>query len=190
VWSLGVILFALLSCRLPFNDDEPGKQNELIITGQWTMPSGLSPEAMSLLRRILVIDPTRRITLDEIWRHPLVTKYDSLDDLQTQRRTNSAEMNRKLFQAKVPADIDTQTLRQLHAMWHSSTEAHIKQQLWSSESNDFKLFYWLLFNYRKSQLENFDKVAGKDKGLERGTRSPRGIHARQHPDGSLPARAG
>jgi serine/threonine-protein kinase HSL1 (negative regulator of Swe1 kinase) len=39
------------------------------------MPDKISREAQDLVRRILVADPKRRISFDDMWNHPFLRKY-------------------------------------------------------------------------------------------------------------------
>ncbi|GAO14537.1 hypothetical protein UVI_02032480 [Ustilaginoidea virens] len=155
IWSMGVILFAMLSATLPFDDPDLRLMMSKTKKGQYEMPKFLSPEAEDLIRRMLQVNPDRRITMKEIWRHPLVQKYSYLDDFGD----NSGQLpdTRKGFQyAPVPrADIDPQLLRQLRSMWHMFSEQDLTNKLTCREPNDQKAFYWLLYNYRNKQLEDF-----------------------------------
>jgi 5'-AMP-activated protein kinase catalytic alpha subunit len=67
VWSLGVVLFAMVTGYLPFHAS--GNKQELcqkIVRGQFECPEGLSAEVTDLLHRMLTVDPAARITFDEI----------------------------------------------------------------------------------------------------------------------------
>ncbi|KAG5664478.1 hypothetical protein KAF25_008212 [Fusarium avenaceum] len=155
IWSMGVILFAMLSATLPFDDPDLRVMMARTKKGQYEMPGFLSPEAEDLIRRMLQVNPDRRITLKEIWRHPLVRKYAYLDDLSD---LNSQPPDiRKGFQyTPVPAkDVDSQLVRQLRSMWHMFSENDLKLKLTCDEPNDQKAFYWLLHHYREQQLEDF-----------------------------------
>ncbi|KAG5918448.1 hypothetical protein E4U42_006846 [Claviceps africana] len=154
-WSMGVILYAMLSATLPFDDPDLRLMMDKTKKGQYVMPRGLSPEAEDLIRRMLQVNPDRRITIRDIWRHPLVQKYSYLDDFGD----NTAQLpdTRKGFQySPVPREeIDPQLLRQLRSMWHMFSEQDLALKLTCEESNDQKAFYWLLHNYRNKQLEDF-----------------------------------
>lgn len=71
VWSLGVIFFICLSGYLPFsNDYKKMSLREQIIKGQYTFSQshwqGVSMAAIALMRRMLTVNPEKRITLDEL----------------------------------------------------------------------------------------------------------------------------
>ncbi|VAH85270.1 unnamed protein product [Triticum turgidum subsp. durum] len=70
VWSCGVILYALLCGKVPFEDDNIPKLFKKIKGGFYILPSYLSDLAMDLIPRILVVDPMKRITIREIRDHP------------------------------------------------------------------------------------------------------------------------
>ncbi|ENH61959.1 Putative serine/threonine-protein kinase HSL1 [Fusarium oxysporum f. sp. cubense race 1] len=155
IWSMGVILFAMLSATLPFDDPDLRVMMARTKKGQYEMPSFLSLEAEDLIRRMLQVNPDRRITLKDIWRHPLIRKYAYLDNLSD---INSQPPDiRKGFQyTPVPTkDVDPQLVRQLRSMWHMFSENDLKLKLTCDEPNDQKAFYWLLYHYREQQLEDF-----------------------------------
>ncbi|CAF3481016.1 unnamed protein product, partial [Fusarium graminearum] len=155
LWSMGVILFAMLTATLPFDDPDIRVMMSKTKKGQYEMPDYLSPEAEDLIRRMLQVNPDRRITLKEIWRHPLVKKYaylDNLDDLNSQ----PPDIRKGFQYTPVPAqDVDSQLVRQLRSMWHTFSENDLKLKLTCDEPNDQKAFYWLLYQYREQQLEDF-----------------------------------
>ncbi|KAH6779560.1 SNF1 kinase-like protein 10 [Perilla frutescens var. hirtella] len=74
VWSCGVILYALLSGRLPFDDDNLSSLYAKIKSGVYPSPNHLSEYARDLISRILVVDPMKRISIPEIRRHPWFQK--------------------------------------------------------------------------------------------------------------------
>ncbi|KAJ0976123.1 hypothetical protein J5N97_018088 [Dioscorea zingiberensis] len=70
VWSCGVVLYALLCGRLPFEAENLSYLCSKIKSGIYTLPGHLSIEAKDLISRILVVDPVARITIPEIRQHP------------------------------------------------------------------------------------------------------------------------
>nr|KAJ3420469.1 hypothetical protein HK105_005640 [Polyrhizophydium stewartii] len=78
MWSLGVILFALLCGHLPFDDDNMKELYKKIATGNYKCPDYLLPNARHLISRLITVDPKRRATLDEVLAHPWVNEgYDA-----------------------------------------------------------------------------------------------------------------
>lgn len=69
IWSLGVVLFALLSGYLPFEDPDTGELYKKILAADYQLPSYVSKDAADLLSKILETDPDKRITIPEIRNH-------------------------------------------------------------------------------------------------------------------------
>ena len=71
VWSLGVVLFACLAGYLPFHAGN-NKQElcQKIMRGAFSTPDWVSREGADLLRRMLTVDPARRINIKGMWQHP------------------------------------------------------------------------------------------------------------------------
>ncbi|KDN37265.1 Pkinase-domain-containing protein [Tilletiaria anomala UBC 951] len=74
LWSLGIILYALLCGALPFDDDDEEVMKGKILQGEFEIPSGLSEEATNLITSILVKNPSSRPSIPEILSHPWFTK--------------------------------------------------------------------------------------------------------------------
>eukprot|EP00947_MAST-08B_sp_MAST-8B-sp1_P002232 g2232.t1 len=70
VWSIGVILYVLLAGFLPFDEPTMSALFRKIQKAEYSYPSWFSKEAKDLLDKILVPDPTKRVTLDEILKDP------------------------------------------------------------------------------------------------------------------------
>ncbi|KAH6646969.1 hypothetical protein BKA67DRAFT_684429 [Truncatella angustata] len=157
VWSCGVILYACLCACLPFDDADMGRLLAKARKAIYPEPRHLSPGVKSLLRKILKPNPSQRITISQIWEDPLIVSYDYIDELNGKRHDDNLDDIRKYGRSTrvAPQDIDMQTLRQLQSMWHMFTEKQLASKLVDNESNDQKLFYWLLYNYREKRLENY-----------------------------------
>ena len=75
IWSCGVILYAMVTGRLPFDDNNIQRLLQKVQTGQYHLPSELPTDLRDLIRRMLTVDPQQRITLDEIKEHPAFTAF-------------------------------------------------------------------------------------------------------------------
>eukprot|EP00747_Dinoflagellata_sp_TGD_P063651 gnl/TRDRNA2_/TRDRNA2_153553_c0_seq1.p1 gnl/TRDRNA2_/TRDRNA2_153553_c0~~gnl/TRDRNA2_/TRDRNA2_153553_c0_seq1.p1 ORF type:complete len:773 (+),score=126.57 gnl/TRDRNA2_/TRDRNA2_153553_c0_seq1:169-2319(+) len=69
IWSCGVILFALVSGYLPFEDPSHKKLYQKILAAEYEMPSFVSKEVSDLVAGMLTTDPTKRMTLVDIRQH-------------------------------------------------------------------------------------------------------------------------
>ena len=69
IWSSGIVLYSMLVGFLPFDESDLGKLYEQIKKGQFYLPSTLSLEAMDFLKNILMVDPKKRMGLNEIKNH-------------------------------------------------------------------------------------------------------------------------
>ena len=69
LWSCGVVLYCMLVGCLPFDDDDIQCLYKKILIGEFVIPSSLSSEAIDLLKKILEVDPKKRITLSGIKKH-------------------------------------------------------------------------------------------------------------------------
>uniref|UniRef100_A0A674DPS7 Maternal embryonic leucine zipper kinase n=1 Tax=Salmo trutta TaxID=8032 RepID=A0A674DPS7_SALTR len=78
VWSMGVLLFALLCGYLPFDDDNCMVLYRKITRGTYNNPHWLSPGSILLLNQMMQVDPKHRVTIRQLLDHPWMTSgYDS-----------------------------------------------------------------------------------------------------------------
>ncbi|XP_042886508.1 aurora kinase C-like [Penaeus japonicus] len=73
-WSLGVLIYVLVSGRSPFLGVSPGATCRNILSGEVRFPvehfASVTDEACDLTRDILALDPAQRPDLDRVLAHP------------------------------------------------------------------------------------------------------------------------
>jgi calcium-dependent protein kinase len=88
VWSLGVIMYILLSGRVPFNGSSEKKIFKDILKGSFSFPSPLwdriSKEAKDLITKMLTYNPDKRIAAAEAYNHPWfkICELPAVDPIQ------------------------------------------------------------------------------------------------------------
>jgi serine/threonine-protein kinase HSL1 (negative regulator of Swe1 kinase) len=140
-WSCGVILFVMLAGTPPFNYSGDEKHLRYlfhdIANANYTMPNHFSIEAKNLISRILVPDPRKRITIEQIWDHPFMHKYDLelgfTDEKVTLQHWVGPLPTIQEWQPLDRKTIDREILRYLRTLWHSEKEEHIVKRLTSKE---------------------------------------------------------
>ncbi|XP_037051319.1 tribbles homolog 2-like [Bradysia coprophila] len=83
MWSLGVILYTMLIGRYPFNDSEHASLFAKISRGQFVIPECLTSKARCIIRSLLRRDPDERITSEDVFLHPWMTRDENNDFLKS-----------------------------------------------------------------------------------------------------------
>ncbi|CAD6892027.1 unnamed protein product [Tilletia controversa] len=151
IWSCGIILFALLCGRLPFDDPNLAELLKKVRSGKFHMPEEVEPAAKGLIWRMLEVDPSRRITMPDIMRHPWFTN-DGREPARNPVTTSFADLaseSARLFAAGRDG-VDPDILQNLRTLWPELSEDYIIGQLLCAGTNWQKTFYTLLISHREN----------------------------------------
>ena len=73
IWSLGTICYEMLIGKSAFDAEDMDELVEKIEDGTYTVPTNLSKEIISFINGMLQYDSSKRLTSDELSRHPFLT---------------------------------------------------------------------------------------------------------------------
>ena len=110
IWSTGIILYAMICGYLPFEDNNDGKLFEKIFYCKIHYPKHIGELPLDLLKKIIVSDPCKRITLEQIKQHPFYLKGKSLFNQKNEMKKNN---NKKISVKNITPNINYKILKNI-----------------------------------------------------------------------------
>uniref|UniRef100_A0A0N5AFM7 non-specific serine/threonine protein kinase n=1 Tax=Syphacia muris TaxID=451379 RepID=A0A0N5AFM7_9BILA len=138
IWSMGVLLYALLCGTLPFEDNNMQILYRKISSGIYVEPSFLSESSKELLRSMLQVNPKRRISIKQLIEH----KWINMNYFQALKWQSIYDPN--IVDADVTKEIATYFCRE-----HTEMEKILKQ--WRFDY--ITATYFLLLGMKKRGLK-------------------------------------
>jgi serine/threonine protein kinase len=106
IWSMGILLYALLCGCFPFRAKSYPDLYRRIARGTFAIPEEFSPAVKDLLRQLLTVDVTQRINAQAVLRHPwLASQLAAAPDIPKLRKETAI-----LISDKPDDDLDDATL--------------------------------------------------------------------------------
>ncbi|XP_078147729.1 serine/threonine-protein kinase MARK2 isoform X6 [Centroberyx gerrardi] len=145
VWSLGVILYTLVSGSLPFDGQNLKELRERVLRGKYRIPFYMSTDCENLLKKFLILNPSKRGSLEQIMRDRWMNVGHEEEELKPyiEPQPDYKDPKRTDLFLCVYADIMLQ-------MGFSQEE--IQDSLVNQKYNDVMATY-LLLDYRNSELD-------------------------------------
>ncbi|CAJ1057395.1 PREDICTED: serine/threonine-protein kinase BRSK2 isoform X3 [Xyrichtys novacula] len=144
VWSCGVILFALLVGALPFDDDNLRNLLEKVKLGVFHMPHFIPPDCQNLLRGMIEVDASKRLTLEQIQKHTWYIGGKNEPEPEQ-------PVPRKVTIRSLPSadDIDPDVLDSMHSLGCFRDKNKLLKDLLSDDDNQEKMIYFLLLDRKE-----------------------------------------
>ncbi|CAL1582111.1 unnamed protein product [Knipowitschia caucasica] len=146
IWSLGVVLYVLVCGSLPFDGPNLPALRQRVTEGRFRIPFFMSQDCENLIRKMLVVDPTKRITVAQIKQHRWMladptAAHQTLSRPLTEYNSNLGDYSEPVLSIMNSLGIDRQ---------------RTVESLQSSSYNHFSAIYYLLLErvreHRKQQL--------------------------------------
>ncbi|TSP36127.1 Serine/threonine-protein kinase SIK2 [Bagarius yarrelli] len=139
IWSMGVVLYVLVCGALPFDGPSLPVLRQRVLEGRFRIPYFMSEDCEHLIRRMLVLDPAKRLALSQIRQHRWMVQEVPSPKPQLQRRS--------------VGEHSEQVLRLMHNLGidqHKTIES-----LQNKSYNHFAAIYYLLVERLKAHRSSF-----------------------------------
>ncbi|XP_072346178.1 MAP/microtubule affinity-regulating kinase 4-like isoform X1 [Scyliorhinus torazame] len=149
IWSLGVILYTLVSGSLPFDGQNLKELRERVLRGKYRVPFYMSTDCENILKRFLVLNPAKRGTLEQIMKDKWINVGCDGEELRPY-----VEPEQDLG--------DSKRIEVMVGMGYTREE--IKEALTRHKYNEVTATY-LLLGRNKSEMDGTDSRSGSSLSL-------------------------
>ncbi|XKL69577.1 hypothetical protein PGB90_007346 [Kerria lacca] len=149
IWSLGVILYMLVCGQAPFQEANDSETLTMIMDCKYTIPNYVSEDCKRLIARMLVRQPEKRATLEEIANDPWL------------RNSHSDNTGIPLISRQNISEEDHSVIVQRMINGGIASKEQILDALDKNAYNHITATYYLLAERKLRSLEPKNKFAGK-----------------------------
>ncbi|KAJ3451308.1 protein kinase [Anaeramoeba flamelloides] len=157
IWGCGVVLFTILSGRLPFDSKNIQKLLSKIKNGDYQMSSSFNELEKDIIRKILRVNPINRISMKEIKNHPFFTSNYPIGYTPPNSQIK-IELIGKIEKKK----IDHELINNLQTLgW--GNQKKIINYLQKKDLNQVKIFYSMY--YKKKYGVSINRIMNNNNSL-------------------------
>lgn len=145
IWSLGVVLYVLVCGALPFDGSTLQTLRDRVLSGRFRIPYFMSSDCEHLVRKMLVLDPLKRYTMEQVKRH----KWMVLDGIpKCLLREESSERL-----PSVKSEPNEQILRVMHSLGIDADRT--REAVKNDNYDHHAAIYYLLLDKVKQHRNNY-----------------------------------
>ncbi|XP_055018191.1 MAP/microtubule affinity-regulating kinase 3a isoform X18 [Boleophthalmus pectinirostris] len=156
VWSLGVILYTLVSGSLPFDGQNLKELRERVLRGKYRIPFYMSTDCENLLKRFLVLNPGKRGTLE--------VREDAQNQIMKDRWINSGFEDDELKPYTEP-ELDITDQKRIDVMVGMGYNLDEIQESLAKMKYDEITATYLLLGRKASEMESAESASSSNLNL-------------------------
>uniref|UniRef100_A0A9J7YBY2 non-specific serine/threonine protein kinase n=1 Tax=Cyprinus carpio carpio TaxID=630221 RepID=A0A9J7YBY2_CYPCA len=145
IWSMGVVLYVLVCGALPFDGPSLPILRQRVLEGRFRIPYFMTEDCEHLIRRMLVLDPSKRLSIGQIKEHKWMVIEVPVQRPMLYQQTVEGEAG--------VGEYSEQVLRLMHSLGidqHKTVES-----LQNKSYNHFAAIYYLLVERLKAHRCSF-----------------------------------
>ncbi|ROL48753.1 Serine/threonine-protein kinase SIK2, partial [Anabarilius grahami] len=147
IWSMGVVLYVLVCGTLPFDGPSLPVLRQRVLEGRFRIPYFMSEDCEHLIRKMLVLDPARRLSLSQIKEHRWMVQEVPSQRPVLYRQGLLCESKSGL------GEHSEQVLRLMHSL--GIDQQKTIESLQNKSYNHFAAIYYLLVERLKAHRSSF-----------------------------------